>query len=232
MGPFRSLPAIGLLLADARLPTGGHAHSAGAEQAVEDGIVADLAGLASFLAGRLGSSVILEAHAAALACHLERAGQLGSVVVELEDALDARTASPAARAIRRRQGEQYRRAATAVLDRRSLAVLDRCRPPGPPLPIVIGVAAAAAGLWPSDAATIVAYSSLTASATAALRLLGLDPFAVSSTLAELAPDLDRIAAEAAAGVGGGIAGLPAPTAPVLDFLFEEHSRRKDRLFAS
>jgi urease accessory protein len=195
-------------------------------------MVADLAGLASFLAGRLGTSVVLEAHTGALACHLARAGQLDDVVLELEDALDARTASPTARAIRRRQGEQYRRAATALLDRRLFAVLDPCRPPGPPLPIVIGVAAAAAGLWPSDAATIVAYSSLTASATAALRLLGLDPFAVSATLAELAPDLDRIAAEAAGGVGGGIARLPAPTTPMLDYLFEEHSRRKDRLFAS
>ena len=60
------LPALALLLVDARLPNGGHAHSAGAEQAVEDGIVTDLAGLVTYVAGRVASSVVLEAHAAAL----------------------------------------------------------------------------------------------------------------------------------------------------------------------
>jgi urease accessory protein len=188
--------------------------------------------LASFLAGRLASSVVLEAHVAALACELARTGSLGEVAHDLEDALDARTASPAARAIRRRQGEQYRRAAAAIVDGRCLDVLENCRRPGPPLPIVIGAAAAGAALGPCEAASIAAYSSLAAPAAAALRLLGLDPFAVSAAVGGLAQDLDRLAAEAAAGVAGGIAGLPAPTAPVLDYLFEEHHRRKDRLFAS
>ena len=115
---------------------------------------------------------------------------------------------------------------------RCFAVLERCRPPGPQLPVAIGVAAAGAELGPSEAASIAAYSSVTASTTAALRLLGLDPFAVTSVLSGFASDLDRIAAEAADGVAEGIGGLPAPTAPVNDFLFEQHIRRKERLFAS
>ncbi len=226
------LPALALLLVDARLPNGGHAHSAGAEQAVEDGIVTDLAGLVTYVAGRVASSVVLEAHAAALACDHARAGNLGAVLPVLEDALDARLASPAARAVWRRQGDQYRRAAVRVVGAHCFAVLDRCRPPGPQLPVAIGVAAAGAELGPSEAASIAAYSSVTASTTAALRLLGLDPFAVTSVLSGFASDLDRIAAEAADGVAEGIGGLPAPTAPVNDFLFEQHIRRKERLFAS
>ena len=55
---------------------------------------------------------------------------------------------------------------------------------------------------------------------------------MTSVLRGFASDLDRIAAEAADGVAEGIGGLPAPTAPVNDFLFERHSRRKERLFAS
>lgn len=41
-----------LLLADSRLPTGGHAHSGGVEAAVERGLLRDEADLALFLAGR------------------------------------------------------------------------------------------------------------------------------------------------------------------------------------
>ena len=122
------LPALALLLVDARLPNGGHAHSAGAEQAVEDGIVTDLAGLVTYVAGRVASSVVLEAHAAALACDHARAGNLGAVLPVLEDALDARLASPAARAVWRRQGDQYRRAAVRVVGR---SLLRRARPMPP-----------------------------------------------------------------------------------------------------
>ncbi|MGA9693046.1 MAG: urease accessory protein UreF, partial [Pseudonocardiaceae bacterium] len=42
-----------LLLADSRLPTGGHAHSGGVEAAVERGLVRDESDLTLFLAGRL-----------------------------------------------------------------------------------------------------------------------------------------------------------------------------------
>ena len=42
-----------LFLADGRLPTGGHAHSAGVESAVADGRVVDVGTLGSYLRGRL-----------------------------------------------------------------------------------------------------------------------------------------------------------------------------------
>jgi urease accessory protein len=45
-----------LLLADARLPAGGHAHSGGLEAAVAAGRVVDAASLDGFLRGRLATA--------------------------------------------------------------------------------------------------------------------------------------------------------------------------------
>jgi urease accessory protein len=50
-----------LLLADSRLPAGGHAHSGGVEAATVAGQVTDLAGLAGFLHGRLGTAGLASA---------------------------------------------------------------------------------------------------------------------------------------------------------------------------
>ncbi|MDX6427775.1 MAG: urease accessory protein, partial [Streptosporangiaceae bacterium] len=58
-----------LLLADSRLPAGGHAHSGGLEAAATAGVVDDLGGLADFLRGRLATSGLVAAALAAAACH-------------------------------------------------------------------------------------------------------------------------------------------------------------------
>ncbi|HWR48246.1 MAG TPA: urease accessory protein UreF, partial [Pseudonocardiaceae bacterium] len=57
-----------LLLADSRLPTGGHAHSGGVEAAVERGLLHDAADLALFLAGRLRGTGSVIAAVAATGC--------------------------------------------------------------------------------------------------------------------------------------------------------------------
>ena len=49
---------LALLLADARFPAGSHAHSGGVEQAVDDGMICDEVGLASFVDGRLATAQI------------------------------------------------------------------------------------------------------------------------------------------------------------------------------
>ena len=61
---------------------------------------------------------------------------------------------------------------------------------------------AAAGLAPVDAARWAAYDAVMTPATAAVRLLGLDPFAVSALVAGLAAAIDEVAAEAAAFAAG------------------------------
>jgi len=54
-----------LLLADGRLPTGGHVHSAGIESAVVDGRVHDVDTLADYVHGRLRTAGLTEAALAA-----------------------------------------------------------------------------------------------------------------------------------------------------------------------
>ena len=66
--------------------------------------------------------------------------------------------------------------------------------------MAVGVVSAAAGLGPVDAARWAAYDAVMSPATAGVRLLALDPFAVSALVAGLATAIDEVAAEAAAWV--------------------------------
>jgi urease accessory protein len=102
--------------------------------------------------------------------------------------------------------------------------------------VVLGVAARAAGLTPLDAAQCAAYESIGGPATAAVRLLSLDPFDATALLARLAGELDDVAAtaaEAAARIDAeGIGVLPAASSPLLDITGEQHAAWPQRLFAS
>lgn len=226
-----------LLLGDARLPSGGHAHSGGAEQAVTAGIVEDEVTLADFLEGRLDTGVAIEAHAAASACHLLAGGCPAAGVAPalealetLEVGLDARLVSPAARASSRRQGGHHLAATRRIVPSAALDLVGSLRP-DPHLCVSVGAASAGVGLSPTAAAGAAAYQSLAGGAAAALRLLGLDPVAVSALLARLAPACAALAARAGAAAEAGEV-LPSLSAPALDRLMELHRQRKDRLFAS
>lgn len=205
------MKALALLLADGRFPAGGHAHSGGVEAAVGDGRVTDVASLAAYLTGRLATTGRVAAGLAAAAC----TGDIPLDALDREAA--ARIASPALRRASRVQGRLLIRAARTIL----LA----------PVPddlhhaVAIGAVARAGGLSPVDAARWAAHESVTGPATAAVRLLGLDPFSVWHAVARLAPDVDAIAAEAPDE-------LPACTAPLLDIAAERHALQEVRLFAS
>jgi len=99
-------------------------------------------------------------------------------------------------------------------------------------PVALGALAAGAGLGPAEAAVAAAHGSVTGPASAAVRLLGLDPYAVHALLARLAPDCDRIAADAATRTDDPVDALPAAGAPLLDIGAELHATWEVRLFAS
>ena len=103
---------------------------------------------------------------------------------------------------------------------------------GPHHAVVLGVAAAAAGCDAADAARIAAYQSVAGAASAAVRLLALDPMRATAVLARLAPDIDHVAERAAAAADGPLDELPCPSAPALDLLAEAHIRAEVRLFES
>ncbi|MDW6056786.1 urease accessory UreF family protein [Streptomyces sp. FXJ1.4098] len=218
-----------LILADGRFPAGGHAHSGGVEAAVASGGVHDTASLEAFCRGRLHTTGLTAAGLAAAAA-------TGYDALLLDEAADARTPMPALRKVARRLGRQLLRAARATWPSADLDRLARDRPQGVHQPVVLGVTARAAGLTPPDAAQAAAYESVGGPATAAVRLLSLDPFEATALLARLAPELDDVTAAAAAAAArvaeAGVDFLPAASAPLLDLTGERHAAWTVRLFAS
>jgi urease accessory protein len=208
-----------LVLADGRLPAGGHAHSGGLETAISAGRVRDLADLSGFLRGRLATAGVVAAAFAAAACARPTAA------AALDDGLDARTPSPALRKASRAQGRALLRAGRAMWP---VPAVGR----EPHHPVALGAVAAAAGLSPRDAAVAAAYGTVTGPATAAVRLLGLDPYRTHALLAQLAAGCDRIADDAATRVNDPVDDLPAAGAPLLDIGAELHASWEVRLFAS
>src|SRR6185312_14530712 len=157
---------------------------------------------------------------AAYACRQALAGPLD--LHTLEGALDARTPSKALRIAARKQGRSLCRAARVAWPAPAVTTAaDRAG--GVSQPIALGVVAAAAGLTPLEAATVMAYATVTGPAGAAVRLLGLDPYAVNAVVAALAPAADATAERATARAGGPIDALPANAAPLLDISAEDHA---------
>ncbi|QIY58354.1 urease accessory protein UreF [Streptomyces sp. RPA4-5] len=218
-----------LVLADGRFPAGGHAHSGGAEPAVKAGRIKDAESLEKFCRGRLHTAGLTSASLAAAAA-------AGCDPLALDEAADARTPVPALRLTARRLGRQMMRAARATWPSAELDELAAVRPRGAHQPIVLGLAARSAGLTALDAAYAVAYENVSGPATAAVRLLSLDPFDATAVLAHLAADLDHIAARAAEAAERvpleGTDALPAASAPLLDITAQQHATWPVRLFAS
>lgn len=216
-----------LLLADGRFPAGGYAHSGGLEPAVAAGRVRGLADLEPYVTGRLDTAGAVTATFAAAACHSAyplEVGRLGA----LDAALDARMPSPAQRRTSRQLGRQLLRVVGSLREDDRFALLGR----EPHQPVVLGVAAAAFGLAPRDAALASLHETATGVVAAAVRLLSLDPLATHAVLAGLAGRIDGLATAAAAECTVDVSELPAFAAPLLDLLAEQHAGRSARLFAS
>lgn len=95
----------------------------------------------------------------------------------------------------------------------------------PHLSTVFGVVGTLCGASPEDIAAVTVYTTMTGAATAAQRLLALDPAAVAACTIRLAQVCDATAAEAAK--------TPAALSdPLQDVLAERHLRREMPLFAS
>ncbi|MFI7125330.1 urease accessory protein UreF [Nonomuraea sp. NPDC050153] len=156
----------------------------------------------------------------------------GSPWVLLDTEVDARTAAPAQRDASRTQGRLLLRVARRMWPSPVLEELARAVP-SPHHPIALGAVAHAAGATAEEAAMAAAYHAISGPATAAVRLLGLDPVAVHGLLADLAPDLTAVASRAAADAGRfPWEALPAHSSPALDLLAEQHARAEVRMFVS
>ncbi|WP_077740870.1 urease accessory protein UreF [Mycolicibacterium boenickei] len=195
-----------LTLADSRLPTGGHVHSGGVEEAVTSGLLTDVATLRALLVRRIRTSGVVAA-SIAVAVHT---GTLDPGAADAET--DARTPAPAAREASRARRVWPRQAWDTLGSR-------------PHLPVAAGTVAAAADLDPGQTALSVVYTTMTGSATAAQRLLALDPADVAALTFELSGLCDEVAAKA-------LTGLADLSDPLLDVLAQRHTERDRPLFVS
>jgi urease accessory protein len=223
------------MLADGRFPVGGHAHSAGVESAIADGRVADLEGLAAFVDGRLHTVALVEAALAVAA--LERlsersVGEAPEVLLDIDAEAEARIPAPPLREASRRLGRQLARVARRCWDHPVLDVLGATLPLGAHQPVALGAAAVAGGLGADEVAQVSVYGSLTTPTQAAVRLLGLDPFAVAELVASRFSGANAVAAEAVAAAGRPLAELPAGSGMLLDIAAMEHRDRPIRMFAT
>ncbi|HWN32812.1 MAG TPA: urease accessory UreF family protein [Pseudonocardia sp.] len=239
-----------LLLADSRLPAGGHGHSGGVEALVDRGLLTSVADLALFLDARIRTAGLVAASFTAAAAALSTAtaptpasGELGDSPIRhsrgwaaWDAGLDVRTPSAALRAASRAQGgallRTSGRAWPANPALRELAVLRR-----PHQPLVLGAAATAAGASPAQAAALALHHLCGGAASAAVRLLGLDPLAAAGAQASLAPLADRVAGEATEAAVHAVAAddpdlLPADATPLPEILAELHHASEVTLFAS
>lgn len=216
---------VALMLADARLPTGGHTQSAGLEPAVRAGLGDDgrrLAEVGDYARDRLRTVVRVEAGTAVVARHLALTGADPRAVVPH---WAARTPSAALRAVAGRTGRGYLRLAERVWS----GVLDHLpRDSETPRPVVLGVIGAVTGLDAEQVARLVAYDDAQTVVAASLKLLPVDPMAAAGWLYALHPHLDDVV-RAVAGLTDPD-DVPADGAPLVDVHAERHSHERMRLF--
>jgi urease accessory protein len=231
--PVQTAPMGLLLLADSRLPAGGHGHSGGVEAVVDRGLLRSPDDLAAFLAARVRTTAAVPAGAAAAACALAEGPEVPWGLWDA--AVSARMPSAALREASRAQGSALLRTAGLAWPGPALTALRASGRPHHAL--VLGAAAAAAGADPGEAAALAVHHLIGGACTAAVRLLGLDPLRVGAVAAAAGRLAEPVVADAtraavAAVAAGDPALLPADGNPLADVLAELHHRSEATLFAS
>lgn len=216
---------VALMLADARLPTGGHTQSAGLEPAVRAGLGDDgrtVEDVAAYARDRLRTVVRVEAGTAVVARHLTVSGSDPAKVLPY---WSARTPSHALRGASERMGRGYLRLAETVWP----AVLDHLpRDAEIARPVVLGVVGAVTGMTGEWIARLAAYDDAQTLVSASLKLLPVDPAVAASWIVRLHRDIEAVASA--------VAGLtdpekiPAHGAPLIDLYAEQHTTERMRLF--
>lgn len=188
-----------LQFSDGLFPAGAYAHSFGLETYVQEGAVNDAAGVEEFLRVLLEGSVA-PVDAVALCCAW-RAAQMEDLAscVGLDRLLDAMKAAAELRDASRQMGRQTLRVAAHLYRNdfleRFAAEVEADRTPAHHA-VVFGLVGRVNG-WPLERAVgAYLYAASTTVTAAALRLLPLGQLAGQRILANVAPLIARLAAEA------------------------------------
>jgi urease accessory protein len=211
-----------LLLADARTPSGGYAHSGGLEAFVDAGGSGCAGSVRGFMSARLRTVGRVEASFAAAACRCASVDELLSLDVELA----ARSPAAPLRQASRRLGRGLLRTGAAwfpvdglIAEYRSASVLS-------PRPVALGVVARAGGVDALGAARASLYDDAATVAAAAVKLLPLDAAEATGWVLALGAEIEALATAAVAPE------LPSTATPLLDLRAISHATSERRLFAS
>jgi urease accessory protein len=210
-----------LLLADARTPSGGYAHSAGLEALVGEG--AGAGDVPAFMAARLQTTGRVEAAFAAAACRCRSSPGL----LALDGEFAARTPAEPLRRCSRQLGRGLLRTAAVWFPASDVLASYGVSSSLTPRPVVVGAVARAGGLEPEAAARASLYDDAATVAAAAVKLLPLDAAVASGWVLSLAAEMSALAAEAAVSRE-----LPSTATPLLDRRAIVHAINERRLFVS
>ena len=179
-----------LLLADARLPGGGHTQSAGLEAALLAGM--PIEAVPGYLRTRLATVVMVEAGTAVVTRAVCAAGPARSENLSVVDrAWRARVLSPALRSASLQLGRGYARLVTRVWPGTWADALTRALPVG--RAVAVGVAAHLAGLDAAATARLVAYDDVQTVCAAALKLHPMDPADATVWAVQVAGEIEALA---------------------------------------
>lgn len=213
---------VAMLLADARLPSGGHAFSAGVEPAIQGGLARHDVG--AFLQARARTTTLVDAATAVVA---RRAGLIGGSYAPIEQAWAARTPSLAARIASRELGRGLLRLAQRLWPQ-SPAIAALTGETMPPRPIVLGAVAAHAGLDAETLVRVAVYDDMAGGVAALLKLEPGDPVdgvrLVIDACAAVDPFIPLLAALDSPDA------IPAASAPQAEGWTEAHAVSNRRLF--
>ena len=223
-----------MLLADARLPTGAHTQSAGLEPALRGGL--QPSDVPSYIQARLRTVTAVEAGAAvvarartidAAAVPDGQAAGLAEALRKVDAAWRARTISPALRETSVLLGRGYARLVGRLWPDSpgadALAAIGR-----PGRAVVLGVAAALAGLSAAQLVRLIGYDDAQTVAAATLKLEPLDPVVTIGWVMAAAADIEGMVGDLAQLTE--IEQIPANGAPLIEQWAEIHAVTNQRLF--
>jgi len=220
--------SVALLLADARLPSGGHAHSASLEPALLGGM--PTGEVPAWMVGRATTVSLVEAGTAVVTARL-LAGADGFGLADVVRAWAARTPAPALRDAACLLGRGYLRLArTLWADEPAVRALVAHDIGHGPLPraVVLGAVAAATGLSAADTVRLTVYDDAQTAASALLKLEPLDPVTPARWVLEACAAAEQHVLRVAACTTP--EDIPASGSPQTEGWAQAHALLSQRLF--
>jgi len=213
-----------ILLADARLPTGAHTQSAGAEPAMRHGVT--VAQIPTLISARLSTVTAVEAGTAVVARHFVVTGRAEELPA-VDTAWQARTISPALREASILAARGYQRLLQSLWpggpEGRALAAVA-----APGRAVVLGVIAAVSGLSAAQLVRLIANDDAATIAAAVLKIDPVDPVRTTRWVLEAHQQIEALAVRLAPLTE--IDDIPAFAAPLIEEWAELHNTTTQRLF--